>query len=437
MAIESLEATGPRQLGLFKAGARPALNGDSTPFPDFVNSVFPRDVEIIPQLNEVYELQLAFGEVSCLDDAALQTRGAYFARVNGSYTNHFRLCTGTPLVTSPRASTRLRSFFKSNQFKTGYGTHGFFPYRGKFHPQMIKALINVIGLEPGMTVLDPMGGSGTVAIEAATMGIRAISYDISPFCTLMTQAKYEGLLLREDELSCLIKDVQGLRNDCERGELSPIPARVRNVVLLAYLDSRGYELRTKGRPGRNLFHDVLVKYARAVAKFALARDQMELAIGESQIETCDARFLPLGDESIDGVIFSPPYSFAVDYIENDLQHLEYLGHQSASLREHMIGLRGGRLKNRVNLYFEDMKQVLRECARVLRPGRYCTVVVGSNTNQLRSVLRTDDPNETSIEFHLETMAAHLGLETVKRMSRQITGLMNVMRDESILFLRKH
>ena len=37
-----------------------------------------------------------------------------------------------------------------------------FPYRGKFHPQLIRALLNILQIKPGQTVLDPMAGSSTV-----------------------------------------------------------------------------------------------------------------------------------------------------------------------------------------------------------------------------------------------------------------------------------
>ena len=71
----------------------------------------------------------------------------------------------------------------------------FFPYRGKFHPQMIKGLMNVMGLKPGDTVLDPMMGSGTVLVEACLMGIKSIGIDASPFCRFMTQTKLDVLTM--------------------------------------------------------------------------------------------------------------------------------------------------------------------------------------------------------------------------------------------------
>src|SRR6476646_8363433 len=86
------------------------------------------------------------------------------------------------------------------QFKTAYATHGLFPYRGKFHPQMIKALINLIGIKEDEVLLDPMMGSGTTNIEASIMGIDSIGVDISPFCVLMVNSKINGLLLDPEPL---------------------------------------------------------------------------------------------------------------------------------------------------------------------------------------------------------------------------------------------
>ena len=108
--------------------------------------LFSDGLEIIPQMNEVYELALSFYESLILTDEEILRNGAYFARVKGKFTRHFLMCTGEPVLLPKHSSSRLKSFFVNNQFKTGYATHGLFPYRGKFHPQMIKALINVMGL---------------------------------------------------------------------------------------------------------------------------------------------------------------------------------------------------------------------------------------------------------------------------------------------------
>jgi len=157
--------------------------------------LFPQNRKPIPNLTDIYELELAFYENLILTDEQLIRNGAYFSRIDGQYTRHFLMCAGEPLKLPDHSSSRLKSFFAKNIFRTGYATHGLFPYRGKFHPQMIKGLINVMGLKPGDTVLDPMAGSGTVPVEACLMGIRSIGVDVSPFCRFMTQTKIDALTM--------------------------------------------------------------------------------------------------------------------------------------------------------------------------------------------------------------------------------------------------
>ena len=133
---------------------------------DLTERLFASDRQLVPNLDDVYELKLAFYENRLLTDQELIRNAAYFARIGKTYTRHFLMCTGKSLKLPDHSSSRLKSFFQKNLFRTGYATHGLFPYRGKFHPQMIKGLMNVMGLKPGDTVLDPMMGSGTVLVEA-------------------------------------------------------------------------------------------------------------------------------------------------------------------------------------------------------------------------------------------------------------------------------
>lgn len=135
--------------------------------------LFPADYQLLPNLGDFYELELAFYESQILSSKELLGNGAYFARVGNSFTRHFLMCTGSPLKLPIHSSSRLKSFFEKNIFRTGYASHGLFPYRGKFHPQMIKGLLNIMGLKPGDMVLDPLMGSGTALVEASLMGIHS------------------------------------------------------------------------------------------------------------------------------------------------------------------------------------------------------------------------------------------------------------------------
>jgi DNA modification methylase len=164
---------------------------------------------------------------------------------------------------------------------------------------------------------------------------------------------------------------------------------------------------------------------------------MEKELAPSKVIEADARDIPLDDSSIDGIIFSPPYSFAIDYIENDSFHLNFLGVEIGSLREKMIGLRGKNLSEKFELYKKDMEKVVSECSRVLRQGRLCTIIVGTNNNQLGKALKTSPDKVQGLHELLIEMGSKVGLKLVKMMSRPIMGISNTMRKEYIVMLYKN
>lgn len=47
------------------------------------------------------------------------------------------------------------------------------PYKGKFHPKMVRALLNYIFPEEKGTVLDNFAGSGTLLVEAGYLGLNS------------------------------------------------------------------------------------------------------------------------------------------------------------------------------------------------------------------------------------------------------------------------
>jgi len=433
--------------------------------------LLPPHLELVPQLNELYELELAFAESQLLSDEQLVRNGAYFARVGDTLTRHFLLCSGEPMRLPQHSSSRLRSFFHTNQFKTGYATHGLFPYRGKFHPQMIKGLMNAMGLLPGDTVLDPMMGSGTVLIEATLMGIRSIGIDASPFCEFMAQAKLDALTVPLEPVREALESYQSVfahfrdlagksasgalgghsywhadlfsrseQPDGTSASSAPLPDQttpeVYRFLLLAYLDSAGYSLRSDRQPPLVQFRAILERYLFVAEKAQRVLNGMQSDLAESVPMAGDARHLALPDSSIDGIIFSPPYSFAIDYLDNDAPHLRFLGTDLDELRQRMVGLRGGSPRQKYELYLSDMERVLAECARVLRQGRICTIVVGTNNNQLARILGQAPERVQGIDEILVDLASRPGLRPIRKLSRQITGMANTMRTEFIVFLQR-
>jgi hypothetical protein len=119
----------------------------------------------LPQVSQRYEIDLAYGETQSLNDEELVKRSAYLHKVDGRITHHYQICQHRPVQVDPDLKHR-QNFFDANAYGVGYATHGLFPYRGKFHPQMIKGIMNIIGLKPGDVVLDPMAGCGSKVFES-------------------------------------------------------------------------------------------------------------------------------------------------------------------------------------------------------------------------------------------------------------------------------
>ena len=70
-----------------------------------------------------------------------------------------------------------------------YATHGLHPYKGKFYPQLAKALMNISAIPAGARVLDPFCGSGTVPLEGMLNGFATFGCDINPLAAKIARAK--------------------------------------------------------------------------------------------------------------------------------------------------------------------------------------------------------------------------------------------------------
>jgi len=164
---------------------------------DITGSDLKDDLVLLDNVQFIYELSLAelelksFGvdfevtnglrEFKILNKSEeikniIKKKGSYFKSVDGELTDYFYII----------QKNQTRSV---NQ----YLTHWIYPYKGKFHPQMIRALLNIIGLKEGDTVFEPFSGSGTTALEAQLLGINFIGIDISPLCVIQGRVKTESI----------------------------------------------------------------------------------------------------------------------------------------------------------------------------------------------------------------------------------------------------
>jgi len=395
--------------------------------------LLPKEYELLPNNSEVFELEFAFYEFKFLTKDEIIKRGAFFKSIDEKSTNHYLICSGNSHLIWEGRSKITKSYFKEGNFSTGYATHGLFPYRGKFHPQLIKGLLNILKVQPGDVVLDPMCGSGTLNVEASIIGIDSIGVEKSPFCALMSKVKYEALKSSIEQLSKVEKDSEKNYKVLIKSKRLPINFKfedgfdiVEGITLLVFLDAMGYARRcTKSIDV--LFPTVLKRYIAQINSFIQARDKLDLKIGKARFEIGDAKNIPLKDNSIDAIITSPPYSFAIDYAENDRPQLEYLGYDVSALKDEMIGLQGRTRKEKLDNYFNDMNKVISEMARVLKIGKYAVIIIGSNDVQTGGI---------RLETKVEEMALKNGFILDQKIVKPIKGIQNIMKDEYILFLRK-
>ncbi|WP_186237559.1 DNA methyltransferase [Burkholderia gladioli] len=88
-----------------------------------------------------------------------------------------------------------------------YVTHGLHPYKGKFYPQLAKALINQLSLSHGSRILDPFCGSGTTLLEGYLNGYSAFGCDVHPLAAKIAKAKSNVLDEDPDVLTEVVSSV--------------------------------------------------------------------------------------------------------------------------------------------------------------------------------------------------------------------------------------
>lgn len=345
----------------------------------------------------------------------IKRKGAYYKTIMGNLTDYFYII----------QKNQTRSV---NQ----YLTHWIYPYKGKFHPQMIRALLNIIELKEGDTVCDPFSGSGTTALEAQLLGINFFGVDISPLCVLQGKVKTRSIYVIDKIESLKDRIISRLDHNIFNKEkdfykvLSEIEDEdVRNFYTIARL----LAVSDKERRGRN-FEQSFIKNLKlmiaSVKDYKEISEKLGLKLGKVDLRTGDARKIEIQDNSIDGIITSPPYSIALDYVENDIHSLKDMGYDVLKMRDEFIGVRGNG-RDKIDLYNEDMKKAFDEMYRILKPYKYAVIVIGNATYQGKEI--------DTVDFTIDYMTK-IGFKLEHNVLKLIFGLYNVMKKENILIFKK-
>lgn len=300
------------------------------------------------------------------------------------------------------------------------------PFVGKTKCTMARNLIYSFSRE-GETILDPFCGCGVIPFEALVLGRHAIGNDLSPYAYVITRAKLfaptnlraaqqlaERYIEKAEELSekVDVQDVpQWVRKFFHKRTLQEIVAvitllraheqwfllgcllgilhHVRPGFLSYPASHLTPYLRQEKYPPREFpemyrYRDtrsrLLAKVERMYRRPVVIPSHLRRAV---LVE--DARALPIESGSVDAVVTSPPYFDALDYGRDNRLRLWFLG-------VHDYRLLNGSLIHRPSAYIEDMRKCLAEMYRVLKPDRWCVLILG-------------DVNKSGIEKRTADMVA--------------------------------
>ena len=264
-----------------------------------------------------------------------------------------------------------------------YLAHGLHEYKGRFYPQLCKALMNAIGGGRG-TALDPFCGCGTLLLEAALNDSPAIGVDINPVGRMIAQAKIASLRLGRTNIAKMRRVfIEGrkrvrastisvpkrknleylqrwfpesnleeiLRLDSEiQASFSGEAQMFLRVVLSESLKRFSWQepgeqriRRRKDSPPENVRGFFCERLLWHLEKVEALRKIRRSAPPKADARMGDVRMLPVNSESVDFVVTSPPYATALPYIDADRLSLFFFGladrRKFVDLERHSIGNR--------------------------------------------------------------------------------------------------
>lgn len=385
-----------------------------------------------------------------------------------------------PITKMSVESGVLRENWEYADVDTQHLTHNVHRYSGKFIPQIASRAVEILS-RPGELVVDPYCGSGTTLLECARLRRRAVGVDLNPLAVLIARVKttpvpkpqLDSLVLGlKTELTALgvddefplfmasagaerppLGDDARLEHEWYRKWFQPhvLPeliridleiARIeagalRNIALVAFSDilrrcsnaHSGYPnvMFDKNAPQKDRPIRPFLKALERIAGMVAGLSSLEASWSDIRVVHGNATTLPLDDATVDAVVSHPPYIGSIPYAEYGALSLQWLGEDSKQLDRELTG--GRRQSPDVVSRFEDgYGKMLRESARVLKPGRHAFLMVGNPVVRAQVI----DLAEMTL-----SLASQAGLELVARTERRgVNRRANKMGAEHLLFFQK-
>ncbi len=278
-----------------------------------------------------------------------------------------------------------------------YVTHGIHPYKGKFYPQLAKALINLSAIRSGAFILDPFCGSGTALLEGYLNGFKTAGCDMNPLAVKIAKAKVGILdnnpdMLREAVIT-LLRKIENMGDAVPEGNEQFAPGALSEIYSwfpTPVINKLNYLLRIIRKITAGTMQDFFEVILSSIIREVSHQDTSDLRIRrrKDQIQDADVfslfssavdlqyrrieqfwavrghapnKFYPCTvieedsrrteafikngahQESVDLILTSPPYATALPYIDTDRLSLLILmgiyANKRRPLEQELVGSR--------------------------------------------------------------------------------------------------
>lgn len=394
--------------------------------------------------------------------------------------------------------------------ETTYATHGLFPYVSKFMPHYPKLFIRFL-TKQGETVLDPMCGSGTTLIESILLNRNALGIDIDPLARRVSKVattpiddsrlkmleRYfldhldahkgkvnvedyashffpnQELWFRKDvfaDIFFIRHEVKNYLADKDLQDLAQV-ALARIIKEVSNADQRDIFPEINHEKPVNKEADVFKSFRKALKTAVSKVRSFTRRCGESKrtakIIGSDARNIDLPDQTVDLIVTSPPYAYAMDYARihklvffsvfgmpnKELLHLsrQYVGTDRVSTKSRMDDfdriefartfietLEQERKRRAIALwkYLVDMRDITAECTRVLKPDGHLVYVIGNATLRGREFSTADSFVKIGESYGLSTILTFERPYYARRMGRNRASHSAVTKADVFILFKK-
>jgi len=294
-----------------------------------------------------------------------------------------------------------------------YSTHGAMRFFGKFPPPIATHLIDKYAANDSSIVIDPMGGSGTTALECLLKQKKCFSFDINPLMLKLQKVKTTHLdkTIIEKEFFRIeknytpldfernIHNFAGLKNPYHwflpetansllgiKAEIDKIrEEKVRDFFLIAFLSIVRRVSRATTQQGRlfldidTAIQDAFPLFSKKVSELKNATFELptekEIHISSNNLMNSDSTSQYAG--LADLVILHPPYFNSYKYSSVTSLETYWMGLDHANIRKNEVRefFKVGKPENN-EVFISDMSSALTNAMALLKRGGHLGLMIG-------------------------------------------------------------